>query len=549
MIRGDARESAALCLALAALAGLALALFIYPPSFIAGHAARFKSFELFPNDAVEYWLAWRALTEHGHPWPSIWSDFFHHPEGFPISILDGLPLAATLFRPLLRWLPEGFHYFGLWTVLAVALQGLAAAALVRAAGARGILPCLGAAALALCLPIFVGRLGQSHVSLATQGLLILCIALCIQVFRQRLSLGFALPRAALLALATLAVHPLLGLQALLFGLLALGIARAPKIHRLGAALALLLLFAGLCWGLGLFSLASFGNRVALGAFGFSPLAMIIGEPDSLREAYRLPGPEQDAWLGWGCVLLLAAAVFLRPRARIGNAPLAWAVLALALLAISPWVRHGLRIIDLSFLLPDFVMELYAIHRAAVRLAWPAVICLSLLPWAHIANRWPRRHSAIALSLALLLQLLSIYPYWAHEHRQARLPAPKPAPPPELLQGATRLLIAPDPEGHWMVNRKHLRYAMHLALEIGAPLAGGVFARPPRTDPARRQRDLQAPPAPGVRYLAVAPETGALPQRLPLIPHALTCVRWEVLLACRAADRVAAASSLLPHKPQ
>ena len=64
-----ARESATLGLALAGALGLGLALFIYPPSFLAGEAARFHSFERHANDAVEYWLAWRALVEHGRPWP------------------------------------------------------------------------------------------------------------------------------------------------------------------------------------------------------------------------------------------------------------------------------------------------------------------------------------------------------------------------------------------------------------------------------------------------------------------------------------------------
>ena len=524
-----ARHPAPAC-ALAALLGLGVALFIYPASFIAGDAARFLSLELSPNDAVEYWMAWRALAEHGRPWPSLWSDFFNHPHGFPITIADGLPLAAILFRPFLRWLPEGFHYFGLWTLLAVVLQGLAGAVLVRAAGVRPVLPCLAAAAFALAMPIFVGRLGQSHVALSSQGLLILSIALCIYGFRKRLSLRSALAGGGALALTALATHPLLGLQVLLFGLLALGLAQASAARRLGAALGLALLAAALCWALGIFSLASLGNPLALGSFGFSPWAMIVGEPESLRTAYQLPGPEQDAWLGWGCVLMLAAAIFLRPRARVHNAPLAWTVLALAIVAISPWLRHGMGIIDLSFLLPDFVKDLYAMHRATVRLAWPAVICLSLLPLAHIANSWPGRRAAAVIGLALGLQLAAIHPYWAHEHQQARLPVPSLAPPPTLLNGATSLLIAPGPKGERM-GTPHLRYAMRLALWTGTPLAGGSFARPPQTDQADQRRNL-AEATPGMRYLAVAPTSGALPQRLPLAPHPLTCAPWEVLLVCR-----------------
>lgn len=512
--------------------GLGLALFIYPPAFLAGEAARFKAFDLYASDAVEYWLAWRALVEHGRPWPSLWTDFFNHPEGFPITLLDGLPLAATLVRPLLPWLPEGFHYFGLWTALAVVLQGVAGAVFARAAGLRHIAPCLCVAVLALCMPIFAGRLVLSHVALATQGLLILALALCVQATRQPLSLARVLPWAAALALAALAVHPLLGLQLLLFGLLALGLAQAPVVSRLGAGLVLGILCVALCWGLGLFSVASFRNEVGLGAFGFSPWAMLVGEPDAVRELYRLPSSEQDSWLGWGCVLLLAAAVALRPRLRLRSTPLAWLVLVLAAVAISPWLRYGTRFVDLSFLLPDFLIDLYAMHRATVRLAWPAVICLTFLPLVHVVRTWPRcRAAAVALGLALPLQLFSIHPYWESEHRQARLPPPSLAPLPALLDGGARLLTVPEAAGTAM-TRVHMRYAMHLALEIGTPLEGGGFARPPQADYERRRRNLESSLGPGARYLAAAPPSGVVPQRLPPVPDPLACTIWEVLLVCK-----------------
>ncbi len=61
-----------------------------------GNAARFHNF-VFPNDALDYRLAWQALVDRGRPWPSLWTDLFNYPDGFPISLMDGLPLAATVF--------------------------------------------------------------------------------------------------------------------------------------------------------------------------------------------------------------------------------------------------------------------------------------------------------------------------------------------------------------------------------------------------------------------------------------------------------------------
>ena len=185
----SAAESKVLSLGLAAVLGLVLALVVYPPYFLLGEAARFHNF-VFPNDAIDYRLAWQALVDRGRPWPSLWTDLFNYPHGFPISLLDALPLAATVFRPLVSWLPADFHYFGLWHAVAVTFQAVAGAILARAAGMRHVLPCLAVSAFAVAMPIFVGRLNWTHVALSTQGLLILALALCIYTSRARASLSF-----------------------------------------------------------------------------------------------------------------------------------------------------------------------------------------------------------------------------------------------------------------------------------------------------------------------------------------------------------------------
>lgn len=532
------RQGRALSFCLAGLLGLGVALAVYPPAFIAGDAARFHSLTLEPNDAVEYTLAWRALAEYGAPWPSVRSAIFNHPHGASIALQDGLPLAATLFRPLLAYLPEGFHYFGWWTALSVVLQGIAGAALLRAAGVRGALAGLVAAVLALAMPIFVGRLNLSHVTLCTQWLLVLAIALCVRATRQPVVLGRAFLAGAPLALGAVAVHPLLGLLVLVFALTALWLAHGSWTRRAAAGVLLCALFAGVCAWLGLFEVESFGNRVALGAFGFSPWAMIFGEPADIRAFYGIQGVEQDAWLGWGCVLLLFCAVWFRPRARIANTPLAWVVLVLALAAVSPWWRHGLRYLDWSVLLPDSVADIYAVYRASVRLAWPLVICLTVLPLAHILRSWPRRRAALVVGLAVPLQVFSAYPYWAAEAEQARRSYERPAPPPAIMAGATRLFAVPAVSGMHIaglhmesmaMERRHWRHAMHLALQTGVPLHGGVFARPPRASHAPRVRTLG--PQQGVRFVARAVD-GALPIFLPPLAAPLDCERWEILLVCK-----------------
>ena len=526
-------ESTALSLGLSALLGLVVALVVYPPSFLVGDAARFYNF-VFPNDALDYRLAWQALVDRGRPWPSLWTDLFNYPHGFPITLMDGLPLAATVFRPFVSWLPANFHYFGLWHAVVVTLQAVAGAVFVRAAGVRHVVPCLLAAVFALAMPIFVGRINWAHVALSTQGLLILALALCVYASRERPSLGFLVPRAAALSLITLAVHPLLALQVLLFCLLATALSQAPILRRAGAAAILCLLFLALCQALGIVAADSFASDLPPGEFGFSPLGMIIGEPDSLREIYdaRGPGIEQDAWLGAGCVLLLFIGLAVPPRFRIPRAyyPLTGAIAFLAIIAISPWVRIGTHLFDLSFLFPEAIVDLFGMHRATVRLAWPLVVCLTLLPLVHLVVAWPLHRAILMLGIAFALQIYSAWPYWAYEYRDARVAVERLEPLPKILEGGSRLLVIEEIEGI-PTGARHLRYAMHLAVESGIPLEGGWFSRPPPSSlDVEKGREL--PSDKNARYVAAATHRINLPERLPQVSDPARCVRWERLFVCR-----------------
>ena len=540
-------ESTALSLGLSALLGLVLALIIYPPAFLMGDAARFYNF-VFPNDAIDYRLAWQALVDRGRPWPSLWTDLFNYPDGFPISLLDALPLAATLFRPFVSWLPADFHYFGLWHAVVVTLQAVAGAVFVRAAGVRHVLPCLLAAAFALAMPIFVGRINWTHVALSTQGLLILALALCIHASRERASLLFVFPQATALSLVSLAVHPLLGLQVLFFCLLAAARSKDPALLRASAAVVLCLLFAALCQALGIFAAESFLARQGLGAFGFSPWGMLVGEPDSLRELYSAPGPgiEQDAWLGWGCVLLLAVGLIFRPRFHIPRAyhPLAGAIAFLAIVAVSPWVRIGTSLMDLSFLVPDAIIDLYAIHRATVRLAWPLVICLCLLPLVHFVATWPRNRAVMVLGIAFALQFYSTWPYWSYEYRDARLAIAQLPPLPSLLEGGSLLVFLDEP-GESKLVTLHPRYAMHVALESSLPLKGGGFSRPPPSEADQSYKDILLRHGSGVRYLAPAADRST---PFPQDSDHVLCVQWEILKVCRAERTPTQRGNIPNHAP-
>ena len=236
----------------------------------------------------------------------------------------------------------------------------------------------------------------------------------------------------------------------------------------------------------------------------------------------------------------------RPRFRIPREfyPLAGAVALLAIIAVSPWVRIGTSLVDLSFLVPDAIIDLYAIHRATVRLAWPLVICLSLLALVHFYSRWPRNRAVTVLGIALALQVYSIWPYWAYEYEDSRLPIMQLEPLPGVLEGGSVLVLLEEPREPEVVTL-YPRYAMYLAVETGLPLRGGKFSRPPPSEPGGSDKDVLLGSESGVRYL-IPIHAADLPNQFPQISAPSKCTQWEVLLVCRTEQGQPRTKSYLGH---
>ena len=165
----------------------------------------------------------------------------------------------------------------------------------------------------------------------------------------------------------------------------------------------------------------------------------------------------------------------------------------------------------------------------VRLAWPLVMCLSLLAMVHVVAAHPRGKAVVMLGIAFALQFYSAWPYWAYEYRDARAAVEPLAPPPQILDGGSRLLVIEELEGV-PTNARPLRFAMHLAVESGIRLEGGWFSRPPPKGEYHEGREL--PSDEDARYVATATEQTRLPTRLPQVAAAVICVRWEWLFVCR-----------------
>jgi len=75
------------------------------------------------GDTATYYVGWALYRYDPHlHFPLAWTERVGYPVGTSIALLDPIPLAAILLRPLSPILPEPFQYLGLYLVLCFVLQ-------------------------------------------------------------------------------------------------------------------------------------------------------------------------------------------------------------------------------------------------------------------------------------------------------------------------------------------------------------------------------------------------------------------------------------------
>ncbi len=530
---------------LGGLFGLALALGLLPGGFlfpVAGSAWAPQ------GDAAQHAIVQGYFIRDLWRWPPLLAGNLMPPGGLNIAFADGIPLLALPLKLLARWLPAGFHGIGLWYGIAFICQPLAAIWCLRGAGERRLLPALAAAVAAASMPAFLNRYG--HAALMGHFTLLLALGSYLRLVANPAPArwppgGWA--AAAVLAVATLLVHPYLAAMSLAL------LAAAPLTLLLrgspawrGAALGC----GGVLLAVGA-TMALFGYLGAAGDGGYGRYALNLLSPVWPFHSALLPGlvtREVDAtghggwegynWLGAGLLAGLALLLATQPRevARLlrRHAGLALALLGLTLLAVSFRVGLGGRIVLDLGPVPGFLEQ----FRASGRFFWPVGLSL-LMGCIVLLARHPRRRFGLAAVVALaLLQFVDAAPLrqamqtWASTRQPWHLDAAALRP---LLHQARSLTLLPtwpcvpagDPAGEHGLQLEVLA----LAAETAVPANTMYVARWRQPPVCGDAATLASPPRPGELRLALPSMVAALAQSQPAAPA--TCARLGALLACLA----------------
>lgn len=492
-----ARRSIAYALPL--LMAVALVLYLYPGTFLAGHGRFFEG-----GDAASHVSGWLFFEQDHWHFPLLKTDRLNYPDGISIAFTDSIPLLALPLKLFAGVLPAGFHYFGLWHAICYLLQAAAAVFVIRSLGIRHLPGVLLAAGFALIWPALTHRLG--HTALMTQGLLLLTLGTYLRGHSGTWSVRRTCTAFIAITASALLVHPYLFAMSyplLLVYLVSQWRAGSLDLKRVCLWLAgsLVVLFAILLAGGYLI-----GKGAAAGGFGIYSLNLLSPFCGGLlcSSHYATPGQDEGFnYLGAGVLLLLATSALLEPRAFLRSAArhryLLLALLALTLYAASNKVFVGQHeLLDIH--LPRFAEALAGIFRVSGRFFW--LVGYSILFFV-LAVLLRRRSLALLLLMsgALALQWYDTRPLRDRVLFQTRLPTTVDiAPWRSALAGFEEIDVYPaygcslPPT----TDDDYVRY-QYLAAQLGLRINTGYTARA-ATDCTKKNRLVDGPALPGHLYV-------------------------------------------------
>ncbi|WP_152024209.1 DUF6311 domain-containing protein [Flexilinea flocculi] len=180
-----------------------LAIYGVEPLRVTGSGWIFQG--VIESDILQHYAGWMFFRDSPWTWPLGLALNMGYPYGANISYTDSIPIVSIFFKAISAWLPEHFQFFGLYTLLSFALQGAAAALLLRLFTKEKV-PALLGTAIFLFSSCMIERAFR-HTALASHWLILFALFLYIKSVRNhdwRWIGGFGI-----LNLLAIGIHPYL----------------------------------------------------------------------------------------------------------------------------------------------------------------------------------------------------------------------------------------------------------------------------------------------------------------------------------------------------
>lgn len=175
---------------------------IYSFNFFIGESGFFQN-----GDPAQHVSGWYFFKNEDWKFPLLWVNNINYPEGTSIVFLDSIPLAAIFFKLFSSFLPEEFHYFGIWHAIAYLSLAVSASMLIRVFGFKSIFASAIAVLFVLLTPALALRAG--HTALLTQVFLLFALCLYFCGMKSMIQTSYVSCLLIVNAVFALLVHPYL----------------------------------------------------------------------------------------------------------------------------------------------------------------------------------------------------------------------------------------------------------------------------------------------------------------------------------------------------
>lgn len=398
-----------------ALAGLIFAVILLGWEYISG-SGDFWLKPLYDTSAhLSGWLFYK-----GDVWlfPIFDTTRMDYPNGTTVALTDSIPIVALLAKIIGGAIAGNWHYFGVFTVVSYALNGVALVWLLRQMGASNALGAL----FAFVFACFSTLYSIQFESLSAQYLVIFSLGYYFRLlgnFRHR-------DMAVFLGIVLLAmtVHPYLFAMCAIIFAVTVATLSSRKIlswKRAGLWLGVMIVAAGLLyWLLGYISHPSTGVVDKL--YGYSPV-VALDMTDLFRKQYAVK--EIGVYLGLGFWAMVVMAIGLmwriKPKLYKGHALLIATCVLLFMFAISNNVFiDGKSALHVS--LPAVVESMCEVFRASKRFVVPLYYLAVVVAFVFLIKH---RSKAIVFVIVgiLLLQVVDVSFFVSNTYAAARAGQP------------------------------------------------------------------------------------------------------------------------------
>lgn len=380
------------------------------------------------DDIVQHYAGWVNFRNSDWTFPLGKTTNLANPDGIMISFTDSIPLFSIFFKLFRNVLPEIFQFFGIYTLLCFALQGIASALLISCFTKNKKYIAIGTVLFTLS-PILLERAFR-HTALASQWLILFALYLYFKSRKEEYKFKW---QYFLLTALAITIHPYfipMVCGIMFANVLEIIIHKKCYVKGIAFILANMILAVLIGYVIGTFGTGtSFSDATEYGYFSMNLNSIINPKSYGIDSwsAFLKTRPQTLGnydgfnYLGFGSIIIgifillyqIISNGFKNSMKKIGgyiknNLGLFLVLVVFLIFAISNVVTLDDQVI-FKYPLPKIILRICAIFRASSRMFYPVFYMIFVAELVYIFRTFKAKNALILLIVFLVIQIIDLRP--------------------------------------------------------------------------------------------------------------------------------------------